>query len=109
MKTTINKSQFMDAFHKMGRDNQFSYSALDALYEYLTEYEESTQQEIELDIIAICSEFAEYESAMEAVMDYCDYNPADEDEARDYLNSRDIPFIDIPKGGMNDGIIIQTV
>lgn len=62
MKTSINKSQFRDAFARMGRENNFSYHGLGVLFDYFEEYEESTGEEIELDVIGICCEYSE---------DYC--------------------------------------
>ena len=35
MKQTVNYYAFVDAFNRMGRSEQFSYSALKALFEYL--------------------------------------------------------------------------
>ena len=49
---TITKSDFTTAFHKMGRGNNFTYEGLIALYDYLEDYEDSTGQQIELDVIA---------------------------------------------------------
>jgi len=66
---TINEYQFSDAFHKMGRGEQFSYEGLKALYEYLEEYETGEQQ-IELDVISLCCEYAEYKSLKEFQEDY---------------------------------------
>ena len=66
---TINEYQFADAFHKMGRGEQFSYEGLKALYEYLEEYETGEQQ-IELDVISLCCEYAEYKSLEEFQEDY---------------------------------------
>ena len=66
---TINEYQFSDAFHKMGRGEQFSYEGLKALYEYLEEYETGEQQ-IELDVISLCCEYAEYKSLEEFQEDY---------------------------------------
>jgi len=59
MKTSINKYDFRDAFQKAGRGNNFSYEGLGVLFDYFEEYEESTGEEIELDVIAICCEFNE--------------------------------------------------
>ena len=64
MKQTINEYQFKDAFQNC-RPNNFSYEGLTALYDYLEQYEEDTGQEIELDVIAICCEFTEYEDLNE--------------------------------------------
>jgi hypothetical protein len=52
---TVTKSIFRDAFHKMGRGDQFSYEALGVLYDYLEDINES----YELDVIEICCDWAE--------------------------------------------------
>jgi hypothetical protein len=70
MKQSINEYQFRDAFHKMGRGEQFSYDGLTALYDYLEQYEDDTGQEIELDVIALCCDFTEYDSLAEFREDY---------------------------------------
>tara|TARA_R100000234_G_C4856630_1_gene117425 strand:- start:7 stop:309 length:303 start_codon:yes stop_codon:yes gene_type:complete len=62
MKQSINEYQFRDAFHKMGRGKQFSYNGLKALYDYLEQLEDEIGEEIELDVIALCCEYAEYKS-----------------------------------------------
>lgn len=65
MKKTINEYQFSDAFVEMGRENQFSYEGRKALFNYLEQYEEETGSEMELDVIALCCEFTEYENIEE--------------------------------------------
>ena len=83
MKTTVTSHQFVEAFRACGRESQFSRAALFALFEYLEEYENSTGEEIELDPIGICCEFAEYPSAREAADDY-GFKPTDDnDDARE--------------------------
>ena len=62
---TLTKSQFSDAFYKMGRGNQFSYEAKNLIYDYLDELDN-----YELDVIGICCEFAEYETLKEFQNDY---------------------------------------
>ena len=59
MKTSIDKYTFRDTFKRMNRENQFSYKGLGILFDYFEEYENSTGEEIELDVIAICCEFNE--------------------------------------------------
>lgn len=59
MKTTVNVYEFRDAFYKMGRKDQFSYDGLGVLFGYLESLEEDTGEEIELDVIALCCDFAE--------------------------------------------------
>ena len=66
----INKSQFMDRFSQMGREEQFTYDGKVALFEYLEEYEESTGEQQELDIIALCCEYTEYETIKDFWKDY---------------------------------------
>ena len=69
MKQTINFTQFTDAFSKE-RQNQFSYKGKRALFDYLEEYEDSTGEEIELDIIALCCDYTEYDSLEDFWLDY---------------------------------------
>lgn len=52
---TVNFSLFCDAFRSMDRDNNFTYEGKKLLFDYLDESED----DIELDIIALCCEFAE--------------------------------------------------
>ena len=65
MKKTINFYDFRDAFHKFGRGDQFSASALRTLFDYLEDYEEGCDTEIELDVIALCCDYTEYENLEE--------------------------------------------
>ena len=63
MYITINSaSGFMDEFHRMGRGDQFSYEALESLFYFYDELED-----FELDVIAICCEWTEYENEGEAL------------------------------------------
>jgi len=64
MYQTINKCDFHDAFLRMGRKDNFSYEGLNHLYDYLIDMEESDNPEsnhagYELDVIALCCEYAE--------------------------------------------------
>ena len=71
MKQTITESQFIDAFKSWDTyKNQFSYDGLKALFEWFEEYENDTGEEMELDVVAICCEFTEYESLKEYNEDY---------------------------------------
>jgi hypothetical protein len=58
MKQTVNFSDFVDAFRAYDRYDQFGYQALMVVFEYLEELEESTGQELELDVVAICCDYA---------------------------------------------------
>jgi hypothetical protein len=88
MKTTINQSDFISAF--MGnpeRKNQFSYGALCALFEYLGEIEREAEEEMELDVVAICCDWTEYNTALEAAKAY-EFDKEDEDKALSYLTNK---------------------
>jgi hypothetical protein len=58
MKTTVSVYDFHQAFKHLRPDN-FSYEGLNILFSYFYEYEESTGEEMELDVIAICCDFTE--------------------------------------------------
>lgn len=98
MKTTINEYQFEQAFRDAGRGDNFSYDGLRALFEYLQAYEDDAGEEIELDVIALCCEFTEYEDLAEFQEVY----------GAEYEDIDDIEYetIVIPIAG-TDGFIIQ--
>ena len=70
MKQNVNESQFIEAFDKMGRGNNFSQGGRMALFGYLVELEEDIGEEIELDVIALCCEWSEYPNIQAAAEDY---------------------------------------
>lgn len=91
MFTRVNLSDFCDAFRAAGRKDQFSYDGLRIIFDYLEEYEESTGEPVELDVIAICCDYAEMtpEEIIEA--NSIPYDAAEDDlreTVRDYLEDR---------------------
>ena len=110
MKTTVSEHDFCQAFVDCGRENQFSWEARKAIFEWLEEMDADCGTETELDPIAICCEFSEHDTALDCVED-CGYGfePTStdlddeeiEDEAMEYLmeNTSVIVF--------NGGIVIQ--
>ena len=116
MHSAVDFSMFSDAFRRMGRENQFSREALEALFNYLEEHEQDTGEDLELDVVGLCCEFTEYSNAIEAAADYgftseleaADYEDAEsyedakEDEALEWLQDRTevIPF--------DGGLIVQN-
>lgn len=56
---TLDKYSFIDAFKQSSRKDQFSHEALEAIFDYLEEYSESTGEPVELDIVAICCDWTE--------------------------------------------------
>lgn len=84
MKQTINLHDFRQAFHNMGRGEQFSYEALELIFDYL----EENDPDAELDVIAICCDFEEM--TPEDIASSYDLDLAEEGEemqsALDYLH-----------------------
>lgn len=66
---TINFQDFCDSFSDTYKNN-FTYEGKKALFEYLESFEDGTGEQIELDPIALCCEYTEYESAIEACEQY---------------------------------------
>jgi hypothetical protein len=79
---TLDKYSFVEAFKQSSRKDQFSYEALEAIFEYLEDYSNETGVNVEFDIVAICCEWAEMtwqEVAQSYGVDLSDV--ADEDKA----------------------------
>ena len=63
MKETVTAYRFRDAFKQSDTyKNNFSYEGLHALFEYFEELEDDIGEEIELDVVAICCDYTEYDS-----------------------------------------------
>jgi len=92
MKQSINFSQFVDAFHTYKRYDQFGYDALRIIFDYLEDYENQCNDELELDVIAICCDYNVShwtDVAQDYNIDLSDANgDADEEEqiVLEYLN-----------------------
>jgi hypothetical protein len=74
----------------MGREEQFSYEGLGVLFDYLESYEDSTGEQIYLDVIALCCDYTE-STIEEIIRDYSvDIDGIEDDEIEehvlDYLN-----------------------
>ncbi len=82
MKKNVCENIFIQEFEKYGRAEQFSRAGLRALFRHLEELGEATGEEIELDVIALCCEYTEYDTAVEAAEEqgWADYCGADEGE-----------------------------
>lgn len=78
MKATIDLYDFREAFKRMGRDSQFSYEALELLYDYL----EECDPDWELDVIAICCDFQEL--SREEFCEQYDVDMPEDQEDEDY-------------------------
>ena len=70
MKDTINKYQFIDWFKSSDNYDNFSYEGLEALFDYLEEFEQDTGTELEFDPVAFACEYSEYDNLAEFQEDY---------------------------------------
>jgi len=95
MKQTVNLSAFMDAFHAYKRYDQFGYTALQILFDYLEEYESETGEELELDVIALCCDYS-VDSVADIAENYgidlseCEDDDSKRDAVTEYLNDNTI-------------------
>ena len=94
MKQTINFYDFRRAFAEIRPEN-FSEAGLEALLDHLESYEDDTGEELELDVIALCCDFAE-DSWQEIAENYSiDLADIDDDEEKmqavmDYLTDEGV-------------------
>lgn len=123
MKKTVYADEFVRAFDDMGRGDYFSLAGRYALYYYLLDLEDSVGKEVELDVVALCCEYSEYSSALEAFKDHhhnkdgtelaeldIDWLNADEAEDDELIEEKAREYIEndttvIPFDG---GVIIQA-
>jgi hypothetical protein len=84
MKTSVNFSSFIDSFKSMDRYDSFGYQALRVIFDYLEELEESTGEDIELDVIAICCDYSaqHYKDIAEAYGIELDDQDSEEDQCK---------------------------
>lgn len=95
---TVQFSGFCDAFRSYDRQDQFTYNGKQALFDYLEQLAEECDTPIELDVVALCCEYSEYSSAVEACQELIaddDYEREDitEDQAVDLLTGRTICLV----------------
>ena len=101
MKQTVNFTMFCDKFRAMDREDNFSYYGLRALFNYLEELKDSCGIDIELDVIALCCDFTEYDN-LDAFRS--EYGKGDDYPTIDKIRDQTI-VIEIPDA---DGFIIQV-
>jgi len=95
MKTTLSLNDFHQAFKQCGRENQFSYDALEVLFDHLEACEEGSDEEYELDVIALCCEYSE-ETWQEIANSYLLHDTSFDDEGNheqrviDYLEDEGV-------------------
>ena len=117
---TVSQCEFIDEFR--GMTHSFSPYGLKALYEYLEDYSEDTGESIELDTIAIMTEFDEfqdwkeyedlYDLDFQVTKPCCDICKAyrhkeNLEKLSEYTTVIPITLPDY-RGGGTEGFIIQT-
>lgn len=107
MKIIVTEYTFIDSFRAHGRENQFSYPALRALFEYFEDFEENTGEELELDPIAICCEWQEFETALAGAKAFgfsevCGEDTDCEREALDWLQDH------TPAVEFDGGVVVRV-
>lgn len=92
MKITLTESYFIDRFVAV-RPTQFSRDALRALFVWIEESEEDIGEETEFDPIAICCDWTEYDTALEAAEAYGFEATESDDERADKSEQQALEFL----------------
>ena len=83
----MNMSDFIHAFKSNEeRKNQFSYDALQFLFEYIEAISDGSNRPWYFDMVAICCEWSEFSSLQEIAETYAIHG--DEDAIRNYVENR---------------------
>jgi predicted ArsR family transcriptional regulator len=80
---TLRLSDFTNAFRNSDRAEQFSYEALELIFDYIEQYEDDTGEQIEFDMIALCCEWAEEDAA--TLAQYYDFDSAELDDVAEAM------------------------
>ena len=107
---------FRDTFKRSDtyKDN-FSYDGLTALYDYLIQLEDDTGVEMDFDMVSLCCDYSEFDSATEAASEYFEFEgmkfnkDGDEMETRDEVEKKALEFLNDQTQVIefDGGIIIQ--
>ena len=103
---TITEFDFVKSFDDVNRSENFTIAGRKALFNWFTELEEDCgmENQMELDPIAVCCEFAEYADINELKDDYpVPEDCEDDDEALEYFRNETI-VLELANGGL----IIQS-
>jgi hypothetical protein len=85
MITTVYKNEFHDYFTRSDTyKNQFSYEAREIIFDYLEEYEASTGENVEFDLVAICCDFTE-STIKEIIFDYGYLMDQESEKTQEYI------------------------
>ena len=96
---TLTLEGFRREFKAYGREENFSPRGLESLFNYLEGLADEMGESIELDVVALCCDYYEYDSLEQLQADYNLEHSEDLDKLREHTT-----VIEIPK---SLGIIIQ--
>jgi hypothetical protein len=89
MKQTVDFYDFKRAFEQIRPDN-FSREGLSVLWDYLEQYENDCNEELELDVIALCCDFSEdstenIANSYDIDLSECETDEDKAEEVKEYL------------------------
>ena len=84
MKITLTESEFINRFLAIRPEN-FSREALREIFHWIEQLESDIGEETEFDPIAICCDWTEYATILEAAKSYSYNGAEDEDKAAQWL------------------------
>ena len=87
MKTSVNFYSFREAFRNYDRLDNFPNDGLSVLFDWLKDYENNTNEELELDVIAFCCDFQQmpYEDIAREYNIEIDYSEIEVEYHRQHL------------------------
>ena len=88
---TLTLEGFRREFKAYGRENQFSPRGLEALFNYLEEVADETGTSIELDVVALCCDYYEYDSLEQLQADYSLEHSEDVEKLIEHTTVIEIP------------------
>ena len=82
---TLSIYDFRDAFKAAGRGEHFSHDGLEVIFDSIESYEQDSGEQIELDVIALCCEWAE-DTVENIIRNYSiDCDDVDDDAIQNYV------------------------
>lgn len=108
IKEYVNQSKFIDRMTQTYDNTNFSYDGKVALFEYLEQLSEDTGEDIEFDPIALCCEYSEYKSAVEASDVYGRYYDIDATEEEKEASALEFLQNNTQVIQFKNGVIIQN-
>ena len=103
----VSNSEFIDDLFKDDYAN-WSYEGADALYEFLTELEEDTGEQIEFDRVALRCEYSEYKNLEDILSQYDNINTLEDLKENTIVIEFKYGTNSTPEKYRKEGYIIQN-